>query len=923
MRPSACITVALTIALFLVTSPTMYGHTGAGDDAADAGRESAPEPADDGGGRAAGEYLYHNYSSLVDDLQDLEADYGELCRLFTAQDEYGIPDAQDGYKVWVLRVGREIPADGGGEPDVDPDAPEVLFVGCHHGDEPVSVEAPYYLAEYLLEGAGSDPAVSRLLDATTIYIAPCVNPWGWMNDERRDANNEDPNRDYPYDGGNDDKGAPLTSVAAQAVYELTQRHNFSAGISWHSGAHLLGWAWGCHAHDGESPDDSAFEAVGDVMAFEGGTFGQGTYTTGRINDILGPVHGAWSDFAYAAGWDGDEMEGGTGAVPGAFSLAYVGEICTSKNTREDELGSREGVDDPGGPGDGWVPKTIRTSRALAELCTPWVELEGALGGERAGGGDEAHRAAGLTVREGDTVRVSWSEGGIADVARSAAVLEAVAVPSGVTVPDTLVFGSFSGDYSFGGTGRAADLVVPRLGLAQGESATFSLYAAAAGDAGMLEQTSPVPAREPASVFAAGRGAAVGGASVGLDPWDTSPSWRSAATITVTVEPAPPSANGDNITIQPFDVHYDGVNGTLEAVDILAAFPAAGRPVLPSEGLTAELFVTPYPLTMSDATGGDGGEGDGATQVDVGSVQNPYSPYYDPDEGQVPEALREEHHLWAYGVSRDHAVDAGWLSGLTWTGDSWEARDVAMSGLRPGEYVATVGFFLPEGDGGDDGSYAHTLRDPETFGFTVTTTLDTDEDGIPNWWELTYGLDTGSQGDSTSDDDSDGLANLGEYLNGTDPLRPDTDGDGLSDGTEILDGTDPTDALDPGGGGSDGGDGEGDDGDDGGDGTGDDGGSGTADGEDGGGGDGGDDNDGDDGGGVIDDTGVLIAVAILIASAAAVLAYVERRRKHLLRGRDRERREHDDWKRERKDGRSPAAKGAGARDDEDPPDGPEE
>jgi hypothetical protein len=41
-----------------------------------------------------------------------------------------------------------------------------------------------------------------------------------------------------------------------------------------------------------------------------------------------------------------------------------------------------------------------------------------------------------------------------------------------------------------------------------------------------------------------------------------------------------------------------------------------------------------------------------------------------------------------------------------------------------------------------------------------------------------------------DEDSDGLDNLGEYLNGADPTNPDTDGDGISDGWEVDHGFNP-------------------------------------------------------------------------------------------------------------------------------------
>ena len=73
-------------------------------------------------------------------------------------------------------------------------------------------------------------------------------------------------------------------------------------------------------------------------------------------------------------------------------------------------------------------------------------------------------------------------------------------------------------------------------------------------------------------------------------------------------------------------------------------------------------------------------------------------------------------------------------------------------------------------------------------FAFDLTLDTDEDGMPDWWELAHfgSLDQ----DDATDWDDDGLLDADEYLQGTDPGDSDTDGDGFSDGTEVLARTDP-------------------------------------------------------------------------------------------------------------------------------------
>jgi len=82
--------------------------------------------------------------------------------------------------------------------------------------------------------------------------------------------------------------------------------------------------------------------------------------------------------------------------------------------------------------------------------------------------------------------------------------------------------------------------------------------------------------------------------------------------------------------------------------------------------------------------------------------------------------------------------------------------------------------------------------------TLTSSLftpfpDNDLDGMPNWFESRHaGLDRENPADAAIDFDDDGLTNLAEYQNGTDPHNPDTDGDGVSDGDEVhTRHTDPT------------------------------------------------------------------------------------------------------------------------------------
>ena len=62
--------------------------------------------------------------------------------------------------------------------------------------------------------------------------------------------------------------------------------------------------------------------------------------------------------------------------------------------------------------------------------------------------------------------------------------------------------------------------------------------------------------------------------------------------------------------------------------------------------------------------------------------------------------------------------------------------------------------------------------------------DFDQDGIPDWWEVNQGLDPLNPRDASVDLDGDGLSALEESIAGTDASRVDTDGDGLPDDLEL-------------------------------------------------------------------------------------------------------------------------------------------
>ncbi len=99
-------------------------------------------------------------------------------------------------------------------------------------------------------------------------------------------------------------------------------------------------------------------------------------------------------------------------------------------------------------------------------------------------------------------------------------------------------------------------------------------------------------------------------------------------------------------------------------------------------------------------------------------------------------------------------------------------EIARTGGAPGGYIS-LDFIRLEADS--------------------TGLADGDGDGMPRWFEETYGLDDNDPADASLDKDRDGLSNLAEFLAGTNPTDPDSDNDSLTDSQEIALGTDPLSA----------------------------------------------------------------------------------------------------------------------------------
>ncbi|MEE2730782.1 MAG: M4 family metallopeptidase [Pseudomonadota bacterium] len=109
-----------------------------------------------------------------------------------------------------------------------------------------------------------------------------------------------------------------------------------------------------------------------------------------------------------------------------------------------------------------------------------------------------------------------------------------------------------------------------------------------------------------------------------------------------------------------------------------------------------------------------------------------------------------------------------------------------SGIRNGRFSLdlTAGLHSFEFTYHKDGSIRHDQDTVWIDALLFESDTDVDADGLPNQWEIQYGLDLLDPTDAALDQDGDGASNRQEFEYGTDPTLEDSDGDTLSDGDEI-------------------------------------------------------------------------------------------------------------------------------------------
>jgi carboxypeptidase T len=215
-------------------------------------RFTSPVPAPAAGGLNG---AYHSSLELETELRLLEAAYPQIARVLE------IGRSLEGRPIYGLKISDN--------PALDENEPAVVFLGCHHAREWISVEVPLFLGRHLLENYSTDPAVRALVDGGEIWVVPLVNPDGleysihvyryWRKNRRANSDGSfgvDLNRNYGYMWGTDNAGSSSTPSSdvyrgtaafsepeTDAVRRLVAGRDVRAVVSFHSFSRAILYPW--------------------------------------------------------------------------------------------------------------------------------------------------------------------------------------------------------------------------------------------------------------------------------------------------------------------------------------------------------------------------------------------------------------------------------------------------------------------------------------------------------------------------------------------------------------------------------------------------------------------------------------------------------------------------------------------------------
>jgi len=235
---------------------------------------------------------YHNYNELTEFLENINSQYPDITNLIS------IGQSVEGRELWVLEV-----SDNAGINEIEP---EFKYIANMHGDETVGRELCLYLIEWLVNGYGNNDRATDIVDNTSIFIMPSMNPDGFENGSRYNANGVDLNRDFPDQFNDPNNSLSGRQPETQAMMQWTWEHNFVLSANMHTGALVANYPYdgpNTGVYSG-APDDDVFVQISRCYADAHPNMESGGFQDGITNGAdWYAVFGGMQDWNYV--WESD------------------------------------------------------------------------------------------------------------------------------------------------------------------------------------------------------------------------------------------------------------------------------------------------------------------------------------------------------------------------------------------------------------------------------------------------------------------------------------------------------------------------------------------------------------------------------------------------------------------------------------------
>ncbi len=180
---------------------------------------------------------YPTYSAYENLMQQFASDHPDICKLIT------ITTLASGRKILALRISDN--------PGVEENEPEFLYSSTMHGDEVTGYILMLHLADYILNGYGTDKRITKLVNNFDVVICPLANPDGTYKGgnnnvngaTRSNANNIDLNRNYPDPAAGLHPDGNAWQSETVAFMDFAKQNTFTMGANFHGGAEVVNYPW--------------------------------------------------------------------------------------------------------------------------------------------------------------------------------------------------------------------------------------------------------------------------------------------------------------------------------------------------------------------------------------------------------------------------------------------------------------------------------------------------------------------------------------------------------------------------------------------------------------------------------------------------------------------------------------------------------